>query len=864
MQWHAKREKPEDDPEKGKILTHPADASQWNALDIDFPDEFGLDPRNVRLGMSTDGLNPFGNQSSTHSTWPVFVWPYNLPPWLCTKQRYVHMSILIQGPKQPGVDMHLYLGLLKEELAMLWEKPARTWDAYTGEYFDLRAALLTTVHDYPGYGYVACQVNHGFCACVRCMDKTPHLQLPRDPGSSKTVFQRTRMWLRKDHPWRKRGELFNGKDELDNAPRPLSGEEIKELLDNWEECPAPGKKRPREQPLPLHGVWKARSVFWDLPYWNVLHTPHSLDMMHITKNVTESLLGTLMNMPDRTKDGPKARSDLKLLGIKKELQYPDSDDGGDDDEQTEGTQGRRKRAKKNQVVLKAACFTLSEEELERFFRCLLGVKVPHGYSGKISRYLDYAKKRFSGMKSHDCHVMMTQILPVAIRGIMDEHVRETLFGLCNFFDVISRKSIGVKQLGKLQEEIVEILCELEIYFPPAFFDIMVHLLVHVVDDIIHLGPAFLHNMMPFERLNGVIKGFVRNRSRPDGSIVKGFLTYECISFCQNYLSTENQDVGLPTRKHVGRLAGFGHREGYRALHVGIELERSDFDRANRVALQHIELVGPWVDEHKTLIELKIANLGKPRKKGDVTREHNASFTGWFKKRLLESPKPTPYTEDQKLIFSLSQGPGCNVRTYQTYDINGYRFYTEEKDKNSEYQNSGVTMLSYADDETDVKERFYGRIEEIWELDYCGVTVPMFRVRWAKSVEKDGRFFTTMVIPDAKSKNASTKNEPWVLASQVDQCFFITDPARPSRVVVRRGKRSIIGMEGPTNKQDMDKIGDPKIEEEFDKYFEKPTTYAKVRRKTTLPAKGCPYTRRNLKVAGLKYSTAKKKGKKVIV
>ena len=42
-------------------------------------------------------------------------------------------------------------------------------------------------------------------------------------------------------------------------------------------------------------------------------------MMHITKNVTESLLGTLMNMPDRTKDGPKARSDLKLLGIKKEL-----------------------------------------------------------------------------------------------------------------------------------------------------------------------------------------------------------------------------------------------------------------------------------------------------------------------------------------------------------------------------------------------------------------------------------------------------------------------------------------------------------------------------------------------------------------
>lgn len=139
------------------------------------------------------------------------------------------------------------------------------------------------------------------------------------------------------------------------------------------------------------------------------------------------------------------------------------------------------------------------------------------------------------MKSHDCHVLMTQILPVAIRGIMDAHVRETLFGLCNFFDVISRKSIGVRQLRRLQEEIVVILCELEMYFPPAFFDVMVHLLVHIVEDIIQLRPTFLHSMMLFERMNGVIKGYVRNMSRPEGSIARGFLTEECISYCTNYL-----------------------------------------------------------------------------------------------------------------------------------------------------------------------------------------------------------------------------------------------------------------------------------------------------------------------------------------
>ena len=135
---------------------------------------------------------------------------------------------------------------------------------------------------------------------------------------------------------------------------------------------------------------------------------------------------------------------------------------------------------------------------------------------------------------------------------MDTHVRETLTELCHFFDAISRKSINVKQLHRLHEEIVVILNELEMYFPPAFFDVRVHLCVHIVDDIIDLGPTFLHSMMPFERMNGVIKGFVRNMSHPDGSIAQGYLTKECISFCESYL-TKDPVVGLPVNKRCGRL-----------------------------------------------------------------------------------------------------------------------------------------------------------------------------------------------------------------------------------------------------------------------------------------------------------------------
>ena len=101
------------------------------------------------------------------------------------KRKYIHMSMLIEGPKQPGNDINLYLGLLKEELDTLWKTPANTWDAAEKEYFPMRAALLTTVHDYLSYGYVAGQVVHGFSGCVRCMDDTTYRQLDRDPGSSK-------------------------------------------------------------------------------------------------------------------------------------------------------------------------------------------------------------------------------------------------------------------------------------------------------------------------------------------------------------------------------------------------------------------------------------------------------------------------------------------------------------------------------------------------------------------------------------------------------------------------------------------------------------------------------------------------------
>jgi hypothetical protein len=226
----------------------------------------------------------------------------------------------------------------------------------------------------------------------------------------------------------------------------------------------------------------------------------------------------------------------------------------------------------------------------------------------------------------------------------------------------------------------------------------------------------------------------------------------------NYLDSENP-VGLPVNKHLGRLDGVGHNTGRRELHVDHSGRRADFDRANLVVLQHLEVVDPWLIEHKSMIVKKYLDRGQQKTEGEIIREHNSSFTCWFKARLLANP-PSMSSTEGKLIFTLAHGPAPNLATYQAYDINGYTFYTEAKDKNSDYQNSGVMMESLTGD---IKERYYGRIEEIWELNYSREKVPMFCVRWAKSVIKEDRYFTTMCIPEAKSKtagaNVTAQNEP---------------------------------------------------------------------------------------------------------
>ncbi|XP_071695199.1 uncharacterized protein [Rutidosis leptorrhynchoides] len=390
--WHAK-----DSKNDGK-MRHVADSLQWENIDKDFG-EFGDEIRNIRFGLSSDGINPFRDLSSRHSTWPVLLCIYNLPPWLCMKRKYIMMSLLIQGPKQPGKDIDVYLQPLVDDMMELWRTDIHVYNAYKKEYFQLRAMLFCAINDFPAYGNLSGYSMKGKKVCPIYEENTHSIWLT---NCKKLAFMGHWRALAENPPYRKKSNLFDGTIEDRKLPPPLDVETTLSKVANI--IVVLGKK----------GFGPPK--------------------------------GLLLNIPGKTKDGIKVRRDMELMNIKPELQPKDID-------------GRS----------------------TKFLP-----PVSSGYSANIRKLVSMKDLKLLGMKSHDCHVIDPDVL--------DEY----------------------------QRDIIHTLCELEMYIPPSFFDVMVHLVSHIVGEIKACGSVFLRYMYPFERYMGILKGYVRKLNRPEGSIIEGY------------------------------------------------------------------------------------------------------------------------------------------------------------------------------------------------------------------------------------------------------------------------------------------------------------------------------------------------------
>ena len=690
------------------------------------------------------------------------------------KRKYIMMPIIIQGPKQPGNDIDVYLRPLVEDLKQLWKKEGvPVWDEDKQEEFNLRALLFVTINDWPALSNLSGQSNKGYKACTHCMDETESTYLKH---CRKVVYMGHRRFLAANHPVRKKGKHFEHKADHRTKPKHRSGKTVFAMVKDLKVVFGKGPGSQHIESEDGHAaMWKKNSIFWELPYWEFLDVRHAIDVMHLTKNLCVNLLGFL-GVYGKSKDTLEARNDLKHMEQRGDL-HPEPKEKGSH-------------------YLSPASYTLSKAEKESMFECLESIKVPSGYSTNIKRIISTKEKKFTNLKSHDCHVLMTQLLPVVIRGILPDNVRATITKLCAFMNAISQKVIDPDRLDALQNEVVQCLVSFELIFPPSFFNIMTHLLCHLVKEIRILGPMYLHNMFPFERYMGVLKKYVRNRARPEASIAKGYGTEEVIEFCVEFIE-DLRPIGVPESRHEGRLRGKGTL-GRKAI---MTVDNNLFRKAHFTVLQHSSLVAPYIEEHLALGRAR--NIGKSD--AWITRHHIDTFPAWLRQHLMGNE-----SINQQLAF-LARGPSGSITTFQGYEINGYTFYTRAQDMKSTNQNSAVRVDAMGHDGTTAT--YYGAIEDIWELDYGPLKVPLFRCQWVRltggGVMIDDSGMTTVDL-----NKVGYSDEPFVLANDVTQVFFVKDmsskgkkgrgPDEPKRQVVLPGKRKIVGVEDKTD-EDYDQL-----------------------------------------------------------
>jgi hypothetical protein len=126
------------------------------------------------------------------------------------------------------------------------------------------------------------------------------------------------------------------------------------------------------------------------------------------------------------------------------------------------------------------------------------------------------------------------------------------------------------------------------------------------------------------------------------------------------------------------------------------------------------------------------------------------------------------TEEMTMKILASRPSSC-VTSWQAYDINGYTYYTKEKDRRSVAQNSGIRIQAF--DLLGVKTTYYWCTQDIWELDYdVRLQIPVFKCHWVKhpnGVSVDNYELTLVDL-----KNICHKDDPWVLTDCVTQVFYV--------------------------------------------------------------------------------------------
>nr|XP_016463930.1 PREDICTED: uncharacterized protein LOC107786928 [Nicotiana tabacum] len=356
-------------------------------------------------------------------------------------------------------------------------------------------------------------------------------------------------------------------------------------------------------------------------------------------NQVKDIKFTLCQSSEGSKDNLEARLDLKEMKIRPSLwpQY---------------------RASRRAYLL-ATFFTMSPNEKELFYEVLQNAKFPDGYASNISRC--FLKRKISGLNTHDCHVIMQELLPLALRRSVDKRVSSILIELCTFFRVLCSKELKLEELKLLEENIPETLSTMEKRFLPGFFTVIIYLVIHLATEAKHAGPVHYRWMYPIERFLGTLKSYVRNRACPEGSIAEAYTANECMVFCSRYLE------GGDSRSYCSKKCG-----------DGIEHENSKEECLFPIVGEPYGGVDVFELDEKTWLQAyrhfqleHIAEIKRSHRKRRVTQHqldcvHFDTFHKWFKEQVNELEATSKILKDVKV---LAQGPSYIAKRFTAFDVN---------------------------------------------------------------------------------------------------------------------------------------------------------------------------------------------------
>ncbi|XP_071694955.1 uncharacterized protein [Rutidosis leptorrhynchoides] len=323
------------------------------------------------------------------------------------------------------------------------------------------------------------------------------------------------------------------------------------------------------------------------------------------------------------------------------------------------------------------------------------------------------------------------LLPICIRNSLPKHVRSVVIKLCRYYRRLCCKVLDPTKLVQMENDIGKILCDMERIFPPSFFDVMVHISVHLAYE------------ARIEYL-ATLKYYVRNRSKPEGSISEGYLADECLAFCSLYFADNVETIhnkksrnyedggkedGLPIFSMPGRPIG-----ARKMSLLSLDL----LTRAHSYVLFNCSELESFRIEHLSILHRE----NKKECQHLIQRMHYNKFEKWFGKhvRKLHKQGVDRISED---LRHLENGPSENVTTYKGYIVNGYRFQIKQTEKKRKMQNSGVMLEARTNSFSSVRDKnpivgavtYYGVLKEIIELQYgTDKKVVLFRCDWISNVQ----------------------------------------------------------------------------------------------------------------------------------